>query len=92
MWWMSAPLRIRLGMVLGSYVETNIEQFSSIEFSLIIGLFNDINVVIRNEPSLLELAKELMHMRNKFGQVLSAFLGGMKVSERDNDGDGSRIS
>ena len=48
-------------------VKTNIEQFASIEFTVIIGLLNDVNVIVGNGTLLKLLLQEGVHVRYEFG-------------------------
>ena len=50
-----------------SDVKTNIEQLPSIEFTIIIGLLNDVNVIVGDGTLLKLLLHECMHVRYEFG-------------------------
>mmetsp|Transcript_24601 Transcript_24601/g.48946 ORF Transcript_24601/g.48946 Transcript_24601/m.48946 type:complete len:208 (-) Transcript_24601:425-1048(-) len=67
-------------------VESDVEEFASVEFPLVVGLFDDVDVVVLDLVLGLEVGEELFHVRCEFGEVFGSLLGGVEVSVGDYDG------
>lgn len=71
-----------------SIVESDVEKFASVEFPLVVGLFDDVDVIVLDFVLGLEVGEELFHVGCEFGEVFGSLLGGVEVSVGDYDGYG----
>lgn len=69
-------------------VESNIEQLPTVEFSTIVGLFNDVNVIILYFARGDQTVQKIFHVGNELMQLLRSILRGVQISIGHDDGNG----
>jgi len=73
-------------VVFAGKVESNVEQFATVEFAVVVGLFDDVNVVVEDFFLVEEFGEEFVHVGEELVEVGCTVLGGVYVAVGDDDG------
>jgi len=89
----AVPFLLLLLFSLPRQIETDVEEFPAVEFSLVVGLLYDVDVKVADPAFLVpEVPQKPDHVRNEFRQVFRSFLFLVEVPKGNDDGDARRVS